>query len=186
MGSWIVFNNLIKEKMAKRYLYRGDSRTPEEIFNSGFEPKHTGGIQIQKGGQMFGGVSTTYNLAVALKYAALYSGFVYLIHTEGTDMLKQEINKKESTQNKLYSLLGLKTAAPKTGVINNLISQAEIACARPPIDILCARKAIVNNGFYEFSGPVITNNNIPETLINHHNEFFEFKLLDTLDPLATF
>ncbi len=61
-----------------RIVFRGDSRDPKDIFASGFTPKKTGGIVVSKGGQQSGGVSTSQDLGVAMRFAAAYDGWVYV------------------------------------------------------------------------------------------------------------
>ncbi|WP_144399837.1 hypothetical protein [Pseudomonas avellanae] len=162
--------------MAKQYLYRADTRAPNEIFNSGFSPRYAGGIQIQAGGQMIGGVSTTRNLKTAIKYAEAYGGHLYLLHADGIDLLQKEIESKNTFAHSVISALGYKKH--NIGTINNLISQAEIACERvPSIDVLCAREVITINGVNTLGGPLVVNDRVPDDIINHHARSVEWAIL---------
>ncbi|MDC5821615.1 hypothetical protein [Vibrio europaeus] len=108
-----------------RIVYRADTRPPSTIFSVGFKPRFKGGIQIQDGGQMIGGISTSKDITIAMKYASLYGGYVYALYTDDKSVdVVEELYKK-----------GKHAALP------NAYTQMEIACnAIPPNQIVMARK----------------------------------------------
>ncbi len=122
-------------------VYRADLRGPVEIFNIGFQPRFAGGIKIQEGGQMTGGVSTTTDIRVALRYAAAYGGWVYAAWaTKGVSVLDHLLKK------------GFKGAIP------NALSQKEFAAESIPRQhVICARQARQNGAIAEMYGPVEAN-----------------------------
>ncbi len=131
-------------------LYRADSRAPDEIFKIGFTPKKSGGIQIQKGGQMIGGVSTSSDLAVSLNYAACYDGWVYTVWADGidvTEFLLKELIAKAKPGDKINS-----------GGLSNALSQAETACdAIPNTAVIAARQARKTGSVSELFGLIDVN-----------------------------
>lgn len=124
-------------------VFRGDTRAPGEIFQIGFTPRiNRGGIDVQPGGQMIGGVSTTKELSVAVYYAALQGGWVYSVHAEtGVDMLTtiQKIAKS---------------------AIDNAMTQKEIACSAIPANhVIAARRSERSGANYQFTGVIQENPN---------------------------
>jgi hypothetical protein len=118
-------------------LFRADSRPPEEIFKIGFTPKVSGGIQVQKGGQMIGGVSTSTELAVSVNYAACYEGWVYTVwlSSGGVDIVEYLLKQAIATAKPGMD-------ANNNGGLSNALTQMEIACnALPATAIMAARRA---------------------------------------------
>ena len=110
-----------------RLVYRADTRPPSEIFTLGFKPRFHGGIQIQPGGQMIGGISTSKDITIAMNYASLYGGYVYALHTDDAaiDVVEELFRKR------------------KHAALPNAYTQMEIACnAIPANQILMARKVV--------------------------------------------
>ncbi|AKH65266.1 MULTISPECIES: hypothetical protein [Photorhabdus] len=124
-----------------RVTYRADTRPPEQIFNTGFLPRFPGGVKIQEGGQMIGGISTSKELSIAMNYAALYEGYVYAVRANGVDLLEYFV----------------RINAP-SGVIRNATTQMEIACERILAkDVLAARKVLISGNKRVFSGELYIN-----------------------------
>ncbi|PKE29215.1 hypothetical protein CWS43_17465 [Rahnella sp. AA] len=124
-----------------RITYRADTRAPSEIFISGFTPRFAGGIKIHDGGQVLGGVSTSKELPIAMKYAAMYEGYVYAVRAKGVDVLQHMITSRASN-----------------GAIANAMTQMEIHCEIiSPINVLAARKAIVVDSGIRLSGALEIN-----------------------------
>lgn len=112
-------------------LFRADLHPPGEIFKIGFEPKKEGEIQIQPGGQMIGGVSTSTDICVAMNYASCYSDWVYSLWADGINVLtfltKQAIANAKPGHNSI-------------GDLDNALTQSEVACdAIPNTAIIAAR-----------------------------------------------
>ena len=124
-----------------RIVFRADTRDPAAIYASGFQPRFEGGIKITEGGQMTGGVSTSKDLGVSLRYAAAYDGWLYVcLMTEGVDVL-DHLSKK-----------GHKKGIP------NAISQMEIAAKSiPGANVIGARRARQSGGMAEMYGEVDVN-----------------------------
>ncbi|KLN64830.1 MULTISPECIES: hypothetical protein [Vibrio] len=108
-----------------RIVYRADTRPPSTIFSVGFKPRFKGGIQIQDGGQMIGGISTSKEITIAMKYASLYGGYVYALYSD---------DKSVDVVDELYK-------KGKHAALPNAYTQMEIACnSIPPNQIVMARK----------------------------------------------
>jgi hypothetical protein len=122
-------------KMSGKIVFRGSASHPDQKFSEGFYPRHArqGGVQIQSGGQMIGGVSTAKELEPAVRYAASYEGWVYVAYvTDGVDVLEYMLKRS----NDWFG--GNKWAAG----IPNARTQAEIAAPEiPPRQIIAARQA---------------------------------------------
>lgn len=131
---------------ANHLVFRGSMSATSDVFSRGFTPRHStasGGIEVQKGGQMIGGVSTTKDLAAAMRYAGSYSGFVYVVYADkGVNIL-----------NHLTSKSG---ADPKA--IKNAVSQAELAMGTVPANqVIAGRKCAEGEKGYVFDGPIYEN-----------------------------
>lgn len=125
----------------ERITYRADTRAPSEIFVSGFTPRFTGGVQILAGGQVIGGISTSKELSIAMKYAAMYGGYVYAVRAKGVDVLQYMVKNRASD-----------------GAITNAMTQMEIHCEIiHPVNVLAARKAITVAGGMKLSGSLEIN-----------------------------
>lgn len=148
----------------ERITYRADTRKPSEIFVSGFTPRFAGGIKIHDGGQVLGGISTSKELSVAMKYAAMYEGYVYAIRAKGVDVLKHMIKKRASE-----------------GAIANAMTQMEVHCEIvPPASVLAARKAITVNGGMKLSGSLEIN-----PLSSHAPEIALITMVMSTDIIVT-
>ena len=113
-----------------RLVYRGDTRPPSQVFNLGFTPRFSGGIKIQNGGQMIGGISTSKEISIAMDYAARYEGYVYALFSDDNaiDVVDELIRKN------------LRDALP------NAYTQMEIACnAVRPNQIIMARPVVMDS-----------------------------------------
>lgn len=136
--------------MRGRIVFRGSGLHPLHTFMSGFTPRIARGeIQIQPGGQMIGGVSTSKDLGTAMRYAAAYEGWVYVAYlTSGIDVLEYLVGKASSW-------FGGDTWR---GGIPNAVSQAEIAAVSIAGDqLIAARKCRVNGEIVEMYGLVLPN-----------------------------
>ncbi|MDN3610418.1 hypothetical protein ACODM8_04395 [Vibrio ostreicida] len=112
-----------------RLVYRADTRPPNEIFTVGFKPRFGGGIQIQKGGQMIGGISTSKDITVAMNYAALYEGYVYAMFAD----------------DKSIDVVDALIKAGNRSALKNAYTQMEIACKIvKPEHIFLARKVTLD------------------------------------------
>lgn len=108
----------------ERIIYRADTRRPSEIFVSGFTPRFAGGIRIGAGGQAIGGISTSKELSIAMKYAAMYGGYVYAMKASGIDVVSYLLGQNSEKK-----------------AIENAMTQMEIHCERiPRTHVLAARK----------------------------------------------
>lgn len=127
--------------MINRIVFRADTRAPATIFAEGFLPKHGGGIKITPGAQMSGGVSTSKDLGVAIRYAALYDGWVFVAWLDqGVDVLGR------------LAQLGHKAG------FKNAMSQMEIAARKiPGADIIAARRCRQTGEIAEMHGDVVYN-----------------------------
>ena len=137
--------------MSGKIVFRGSASAPDLKFSEGFYPRHArqGGVQIESGGQMIGGVSTAKELEPAVRYAASYTGWVYVAYiTDGIDVLEYILKRSEDWFG------GDKWAAG----IPNAKTQAEIAAPSvPPRQIIAARQAQVNRDKAELFGKVRLN-----------------------------
>lgn len=129
-----------------RLAFRGDTRSYEEIFETGFQPRYAGGINVTKGAQMTGGVSTSNNMNVAMGYAGAYGGYVYAVCLPDNSVhVLSEVSKKGGTM----------------GAKMNAFSQQERAAPRIPANnVIACRECRVdpqNNQRYEMTGAVINN-----------------------------
>ncbi|GIW73282.1 MAG: hypothetical protein KatS3mg102_2824 [Planctomycetota bacterium] len=138
----------------ERLIFRADQRDPKTIFKDGFKPRFDGGIHITAGGQMTGGVSTSKDLGVAMRYAANYSAameeakmkercWVYAAWAEkGVDVIHYLTEK--------WGLKGKQ--------LDNAISQMEIACEKiPGKHIIAARKARLKGNLCELYDDLVEN-----------------------------
>jgi hypothetical protein len=134
-----------------KIVFRGSQSDPDLKFSEGFYPRHAqhGGVQIQKGGQMIGGVSTAKELEPAVRYAANYEGWVYVAYvTDGIDVLEYMLKRS----NDWFG--GDKWAAG----IPNARTQAEIAAPSvPPRQVIAARQAHIVGEMAELFGKVRLN-----------------------------
>lgn len=125
----------------QRIVFRADTRTPEVLFKEGFKPRFKGGVKIHEGGQMTGGVSTSKDLGVAMRYAAAYDGWVYVAWlAKGVDVY-MELDKKGNQAAK-----------------GNAVSQMEIAAEQiPGTEIIAARHCRQSGDSAEMYGESVTN-----------------------------
>ena len=132
---------MAKMAPSNRVVFRGDSRGPEEIFKSGFSPNHGGEIKVTSGGRMTGGVSTSKDVGVALRYAACYGGYVYAVFLDsGVDIINHMAAKYKGAD------------------LKNAFTQMEIAAGKTAGNrVIAARKANVNKGECCFLGTVKRN-----------------------------
>jgi len=103
-----------------RIVFRGSRTVPQVKFRDGFQPRNARdeGIQIQPGGQMIGGVSTSKDLGSAVRYAGNYEGYAYAIYmVEGVDVLDYIIDRA----NRWFG------GGRWEGGIQNAVTQMEIA-----------------------------------------------------------
>ncbi len=132
-------------------VFRGSASTPDVKFVEGFFPRHARkeGVEIQKGGQMIGGVSTAKELEPAVRYAAAYTGWVYVAYvTDGIDVLDYMLKRSEAWFG------GSEWAAG----IPNARTQAEIAAPSvPPSQIIAARQARISGENAELFGKLHLN-----------------------------
>jgi hypothetical protein len=126
-----------------RIIFRADTRGPDVIFTDGFSPRMPGGIKITDGGQMTGGVSTSKDLGVSIRYASAYDGWVYVAWlSEGVDVLAKLAKK------------GKKEA------FTNAMSQMEIAAKKIPGNhIIAARRCRQSGDNAEMVGDIFSNTN---------------------------
>lgn len=142
-------------------VYRGSASVPDDKFREGFQPRHARGegIKIQKGGQMIGGVSTAKELEPALRYAASYNGWVYVIYvTDGIDVLEYMLERSKKW-------FGGNDWKPG---LENARTQAEIAAPKVDgIQVIAARQAQVSGNQAELVGKVRLNWNtaLPGTVV---------------------
>lgn len=126
-------------------VFRADTRGPDTIFRSGFAPRmqRKGGVTVQSGGQMIGGVSTSKDFNVAIKYGGCYGGWVYAMYAaEGVSVLDYLVANK------------------KFAAIDNALSQMEVAMTSVPgADIICARKVVNNSNMCNTAGQLVVNRN---------------------------
>jgi len=133
-----------------RIVFRGSASNPDDKFKNGFTPRNARDeIKIQPGGQMIGGVSTSKDLGTALRYAASYNGWVYVIYLEkGIDVLEYILDKA----NKMFA-----DGKWKDGV-SNAATQAEIAAVEiPGTSIIAARQCRQNGELAEMYGKIARN-----------------------------
>ncbi|HTS61408.1 MAG TPA: hypothetical protein VMH28_05265 [Candidatus Acidoferrales bacterium] len=133
-----------------RIVFRGSSSHPDDKFKNGFTPRNARDeIQIQPGGQMIGGVSTSKDLGTALRYAASYNGWVYVIYLEkGVDVLEYIVDKANA-------LIG---SGKWKGGVDNAATQAEIAAIEiPGTSIIAARQCRQNGEIAEMYGKMLRN-----------------------------
>ena len=137
--------------MSGKIVFRGSASVPDTKFADGFYPRHARdeGIQIQKGGQMIGGVSTAKELEPAVRYAANYGGWVYVCYvTDGVDVLEYILDRSE----RWFGGNSWK------GGIENARTQAEIAApCVPPRQVIAGRQARINGDSAELFGKVRLN-----------------------------
>jgi hypothetical protein len=135
--------------MKGRIVFRGSANHPYDKFREGFSPRNPRGeIQIQPGGQMIGGVSTSKDIGSAIRYAANYEGWIYVAFlTKGVDVLEHMIAKSKKSGGDKY----------KKG-IPNALTQAEIAALSvDKSELIAARRCRVVNDMAEMFGPVFPN-----------------------------
>jgi hypothetical protein len=124
-----------------RVVFRADTRGPTEIFGTGFQPRFPGGINITGGGQMTGGVSTSKDLGVSLRYAAAYGGWLYALWVTNEVDVLDYLSKK-----------GYRDA------FRNAMSQMEIAAQSIPGEhVIGARRARQQGDKAEMYGGVEVN-----------------------------
>jgi hypothetical protein len=136
--------------MPTRIVYRADTRDHHVTFVGGFAPRMAGGIQIQKGGQMIGGVSTSKDVRVAVRYAGLYDGYVYaMVVEDGPDAV--DVHE------------AVKKMGGNAGALKNCRTQLEVACSGiAGASIIGARRARLNGTTCELFGPTHLNANCTE------------------------
>ncbi len=122
-------------------VFRGSVTIPDKVFTEGFSPRHAaeGPITVTPGGQVTGGVSTATTISPALKYAAAYGGYLYVIHVAHD---AEYVHVKDYMAKKSKEFFA--NPAWKQGLLTNAMTQDEFSIKRIERQyVIAGRKARV-------------------------------------------